>query len=45
MYIDGEEIASTNERGQYQLLNVTTGQYSIKVYLQCTCEVHVESDV
>ena len=31
VYVDGEEVTITDHRGNYQLLNVTTGRYNIKV--------------
>ncbi|XP_064407676.1 BOS complex subunit NOMO1-like isoform X2 [Halichondria panicea] len=31
VYVDGEEVTTTDHRGNYQLLNVTTGRYNIKI--------------
>ena len=33
VYVDGEEVTSTDSGGHYQLLNITTGRYNIKVGL------------
>ncbi len=31
VYVDGEEVTTTDHSGNFQLLNVTTGRYNIKV--------------
>ena len=32
VYVDGDLVTTTDESGQYRLMNVTTGTYKIKVY-------------
>ena len=37
VYVDSEEVTSTDPEGHYQLLDITTGRYNIKVSL---CQTH-----
>lgn len=32
VYVDGDLVTTTDESGQYRLMNVTTGTYKIQVY-------------
>ena len=45
VYVDGNLVATTNETGQYRLMNITTGNYKIQVGIHTQCVTFVDTNV